>query len=96
MRQEIVVMTKQELEELVEKSVRRTVEQLRTHLLKASGECESVEAIAARFGIPKPVWDSMRRRGEGPAYIKNGKTLVYKISDVQDWLNRNRFEPELL
>jgi len=96
MKQEVVVLSPQELEELVDRSVRRVVEQLRGHLLKASGECETVEGIAARFGIPKGVWDAMRRRGEGPAYIKNGKTLVYRIGDVQDWLNRNRFEPELL
>ena len=96
MRQEVVVISRQEFEELAEKIVRRTVEQIRSHLLKASGECEPVEAIAARFGIPKGVWDAMRRRGEGPAYIKNGKTLVYRISDVQAWLDKNRFEPELL
>lgn len=96
MKQEIVVLSRQEVDELVAKAVRSAVDQLRGHLLKASGECETVEGIAARFGIPKAVWDAMRRKGEGPAYIKNGKTLVYRVSDVQDWLNKNRFEPELL
>jgi hypothetical protein len=37
----------------------------------------------------------LRRRGVGPAYIqRQGKDVIYKVSDLERWLDSQRVDPE--
>lgn len=38
----------------------------------------------------------LRRLGTGPAYIKRGKRICYKIADLATWLDQGRVDPEAL
>ncbi len=31
--------------------------------------------------------EAMRRRGDGPRFIKTGRYVRYREGDIQDWLN---------
>lgn len=50
---------------------------------------------AAPYICVKPdtlrVW---RRRGRGPAYIKTGRLVLYRRSDLDAWLDANRVDPK--
>lgn len=37
-------------------------------------------------GIPLSRLGSWRRTGDGPKYLKFGRTVVYKLSDVDAWM----------
>lgn len=41
---------------------------------------------AAYCGISKSTLDKYRITGQGPAYIKLGRAVVYDISDLNRWL----------
>ncbi len=46
---------------------------------------------AARYiGIAPSTLGKMRRRGDGPAYIKAGKTVLYRKADLDAWLEQHR------
>ena len=34
-----------------------------------------------------------RHRGEGPAYFRFGNRVLYRGSDLNDWLDNHRIEP---
>jgi predicted DNA-binding transcriptional regulator AlpA len=40
-------------------------------------------------GTTLAIWRCQRR---GPAYIKLGSSVRYRLDDLIDWLNRNRVE----
>jgi hypothetical protein len=35
-----------------------------------------------------------RSRMEGPPYIKLGRRIVYKLRDLEDYLNKHRIDPQ--
>jgi hypothetical protein len=35
-----------------------------------------------------------RHKGRGPAYYKLGRKIIYRGSDLNDWLAKNRTAPE--
>jgi hypothetical protein len=41
-----------------------------------------------------PYFQRLRNRGEGPAYIRHGQRVVYKVEDLEQWLDRRRVDPE--
>lgn len=34
-----------------------------------------------------------RHENRGPAYIKSGKRIIYRGSDILEWMDKNRTEP---
>ncbi|MDD2324616.1 MAG: helix-turn-helix domain-containing protein [Alphaproteobacteria bacterium] len=42
------------------------------------------------IGIAPSTLGKMRSRGDGPAYIKAGKAVVYRKTDLDAWLEQNR------
>ncbi|GAC1380144.1 MAG: hypothetical protein NVSMB48_05620 [Marmoricola sp.] len=32
----------------------------------------------------------LRRRGDGPVYIRRGRAVVYKVSDLEEWMDERR------
>lgn len=92
----VVVLTVSELETIIERAVARGVEKVKPLLLKGANEYLTAEETALRFGISKRTLDEWRRNAEGPAYISRGKLTLYKVSDVSDYLNSFRIDPEQL
>lgn len=92
----VVVLTVSELETIIERAVARGVEMVKPLLLKGANEYLTAEETALRFGISKRTLDEWRRCAEGPAYIAKGKLTLYKVSEVSDYLNSYRIDPERL
>ena len=44
--------------------------------------------LGERFGMSVPALAQMRYRGTGPRFIKFGKQVRYRESDIQAWLDQ--------
>jgi excisionase family DNA binding protein len=44
--------------------------------------------VAAYLGVPEPTLTEWRYKGKGPQFIKVGRHVRYRWSDVEDWLRR--------
>lgn len=53
------------------------------------GEYITPKALARKLGITNAALHQMRKRGEGPPYLKGKRFVRYKIADVKAWLNAN-------
>ncbi len=45
-------------------------------------------------GIPCNTLRYWRANGEGPPYHRLGRSIRYRLSDVEAWLEENKVEPE--
>lgn len=54
----------------------------------------SEEAVATRLGWSIETLRRYRWRGEGPAYLKYGRCIRYRPSDVDAWLDSQRVDPQ--
>ena len=50
----------------------------------------STRETAKQLGIPKSTLDQMRLTGDGPVFIKRGKSVFYTEEDLIDWIDSNR------
>lgn len=46
------------------------------------------------FGIKKQHLEIVRRQGKGPAYTKFGGRYLYRVEDIEAYLNSRRVVPE--
>jgi len=46
----------------------------------------TIAEVAEVLGVPQHTLDVWRSRGKGPAYIKVGRHVRYRWSDVNEWL----------
>jgi hypothetical protein len=44
------------------------------------------------FGIPKRFLENAACKGGGPAFVKFGRLARYRVADLLDWIDKNRFE----
>jgi predicted DNA-binding transcriptional regulator AlpA len=51
-----------------------------------SPEYETEQELARRTGTAADTWAKRRRTGNGPPYLKIGKSVRYRITDVDAWL----------
>ena len=49
---------------------------------------------AAFLGLAPQTLRNARCHRRGPAYIKLGRRIVYKLSDLQEYLAKHRVDPE--
>lgn len=56
----------------------------------AETTCLTVGDAARFLGLSSSTLAKLRLRGDGPAYCKLGRRVVYRRSDLEDWLNRHR------
>jgi hypothetical protein len=53
------------------------------------------EAAAARYLNFEPATlKSWRYRGRGPAYIRVGRSVRYRLPDLDEWQVRHRIDPD--
>lgn len=45
--------------------------------------------IAEKLGVTVQALALMRHEGNGPTYVKIGRRVRYRMSDVEAWLNAN-------
>ena len=50
----------------------------------------SVQEAATRVGLSKPTLDKLRVYGDGPAFLKLGRRVVYDPADLDRWLASHR------
>jgi predicted DNA-binding transcriptional regulator AlpA len=50
--------------------------------------------LAVRYGLARRTWQTLRQRGEGPTYVKVGRRVLYRISDVEVWLSSHIVKPK--
>ena len=46
---------------------------------------------AKQLGLSTSTLAKMRLYGNGPAYIKLGRRVLYRPEDIQNWISENRF-----
>lgn len=51
--------------------------------------------VQDRFGIPKRYLEVAVSRGEGPPFVRFGRTDRYSVSDLMAWINEKRVDPEI-
>ena len=49
-------------------------------------ELLSVEQTTERLGIPKATMAKMRWAGSGPKFVKIGRKVYYRVSDIEAWI----------
>ena len=49
---------------------------------------------AAFLGLAVQSLRNVRSHRKGPPYIKLGRRVVYKVSDLEEYLNRHRIDPQ--
>jgi excisionase family DNA binding protein len=54
-----------------------------------TGTVLNVKAAAKRLGLSKPHLDRLRITGGGPKFVKLGRRVVYRVADLDDWLEAN-------
>lgn len=45
----------------------------------------TVEEVAIRLGLRVAALDKRRQRGQAPPFVKFGKTVKYRLSDIEAW-----------
>jgi predicted DNA-binding transcriptional regulator AlpA len=50
----------------------------------------TVQETAAHLAVSKSWLDKRRHDGNGPAYLKLGRRVVYDIIDLENWAASNR------
>ena len=48
--------------------------------------------VAERLGLSVSTLAKLRLSGAGPAYVKLGRRVVYRPSDVDEWVAANRHQ----
>ncbi len=49
------------------------------------------EKLAARLDLSQRTLERMRNAGSGPRFAKTGKKILYRLQDVEDWLEERSF-----
>lgn len=51
----------------------------------------SRDEVATVYGIAKRFLEIAACKGDGPVFVKVGRLTRYRMQDIEDWINRNRF-----
>ena len=60
---------------------------------EAMDELLSEDEVAARLKVARGTLRTWRNRGQGPAFVKAGDLLRYRVADVQAWVESRRVVP---
>ena len=47
--------------------------------------------VAERLGLSERTLERMRAEGSGPRFSKAGRRVLYRLEDVEEWLETNSF-----
>jgi hypothetical protein len=54
----------------------------------------SPKEVEAEYGYPERTLESWRHRGQGPAWLKPGKSIRYARADIEAWHAKIRVTPK--
>lgn len=91
--QELVVMTRGQLESVIENAVMRGVERVRPLLLRSAHEYVTAQEAVKIYPFTRRQLDHWRKNGEGPACYVMGNSVSYKVADLEEWYRQFRVEP---
>jgi predicted DNA-binding transcriptional regulator AlpA len=52
--------------------------------------------VASLYGIGKRFLELAPSRGNGPRFVRVGRSVRYRVSDVDDWITRNTTDGSLV
>ncbi len=91
--EELIVLTRGQLEAIIERAVAKGVERVRPMLLRAAHEYVTLHEAVKIFPFTKRQLDYWRKNGEGPACYVMGNSVSYKVADLEEWYQKFRREP---
>ena len=91
--EELIVLTRGQLESIIERAVVAGVERVRPMLLRAAHEYVTLNEAVKIFPFTKRQLDFWRKNGEGPACYVIGSSVSYKLADLEEWYQKFRREP---
>ena len=50
----------------------------------------STKEVAAKFGLGVRYLETARTQGDGPAFIRLGRAVRYRVRDINQWLDSRR------
>ena len=51
----------------------------------------SPEQVSQRYGPSPSTLAKMRLNGSGPIFVKLGRRVAYRLDDLEEWVEQNRF-----
>ena len=62
-------------------------------LINTENTLIDTRAIARLTKTSKSYWEKLRCRGEGPRHFKRGRIVLYRLSDIEAWLEAHLVIP---
>ena len=90
--EELIVLTRGQLESIIERAVVAGVDRVRPMLLRAAHEYVTLNEAVKIFPFTKRQLDCWRKTGEGPACYVVGNSISYKVADLEEWYQKFRQE----
>ncbi len=53
----------------------------------------SREEVESQFGLTKRFLELATARGDGPAYVRLGRSVRYRDADIREWIAGQRIHP---
>lgn len=88
MAQQVVVMSREELQELLSESVRLGVAEALRDMARQPGDWLTEQEVADMLGVATSTLAFWRCQKKGPAYSKRGRVIMYRRSSVDEWIRR--------
>ena len=85
----IIITTKEELEDIIENSVRKILNDITPHSNSDYSEFMDVNEAAKYLKIAKQTLYSFTSTSQIP-YIKNGKRILFKKDELDAWILKGR------
>jgi len=71
----------------------QTIQEIKATKLREELDLIPVEEFATALGLEQQTLAAWRSEGEGPNYVKLGKTVFYQRDSIAEWVGRSIVEP---
>lgn len=88
MSQQVVVMSRDDLREMLSESVRQGVAAALRDMARQPGDWLTEQDVADMLGVATATLACWRCQKKGPAYSKRGRVIMYRRSNVDEWIRR--------
>lgn len=88
MSQQLVVMSRDDLQEMLSESVRQGVAAALRDMFRQPGDWLTEQDVADMLGVATATLAVWRCQKKGPAYSKRGRVIMYRRGSVDEWIRR--------
>ena len=92
MSQQLVVMSRDDLQEMLSESVRQGVAAALRDMARQPGDWLTEQDVADMLGVATTTLAFCQKKG--PAYSKRGRVIMYRRSSVDEWIRRGSIMTE--